>query len=237
MRIRNRIASLAYKGAIVAIGGVALAHKAGLGSRRKQPRFWYYFTHISNVAAVAYYSLDIAKIARNRDQAESPVWAARPKHAVMMGLTVTCLVAYFLIEGGLREEGGSYSADLLALHFIVPLGSVLDWLLFDEKRTMDAIEPLEWTVFPLAYFAYTLFLVNVLGIRMGGVKSRYPYPFIDVDKLGVKRVVGTVAALLAAFVTLGYGFVGIDHLLARPESPHGNRSNTTITPKEATGTR
>lgn len=155
----------------------------------------------------------------------------------MMGLTVTCLVAYFLLEGGLREGDGSYSADLLALHSIVPLGSVLDWLLRDEKGAVGAAEPLEWTVFPLAYFAYTLFSVNVLGVRMGGVKSRYPYPFIDVDKLGVKRVASTVAALLAAFVTLGYGFVGIDSLLARPVSPHDNRSNTTITLKEATGAR
>lgn len=51
------------------------------------------------------------------------------------------------------------------------------------------------------------------GIGYGG--SRYPYPFMDVDKLGWGTVLLTVLVLTVFFIALGYIWVLIDKGLAK----------------------
>ena len=102
---------------------------------------------------------------------------------------------------------------LILLHRVVPCMTILDWLLFDEKGWMTKLSPLFGVVAPLVYFAYAVVAAQMGNVVQDG--SRYPYPFIDVDKLGVFTVAKTVAVLLAGFIVLGYVFYAIDYALAR----------------------
>ncbi len=215
MRIQNRTASIAFKALIVVVGGFALLRQLGLFDGEFKPRFFFYFTNLSNLVMVAYFIGAILHLARSRRGA-APTWKPQIKYAGMMSVTVTCLVAYFLLDGGVSGENGQFSFQLVILHFFVPIGSVLDWLLFDEKGRMSLTGPLAWTVFPLVYFIYVLFMVNILGIPMNGFgEGRYPYPFIDIDINGLQAVMTTALFLLVAFVVLGYAYVAVDRLLAR----------------------
>ncbi|WP_080799434.1 Pr6Pr family membrane protein [Arabiibacter massiliensis] len=214
MRIRNRTASIAFKCLIVVVGGLALLEQLGLFAGAFKPRFFFYFTNLSNVAAVAYFAAALVHLARNRG--DDAVWAPAFKYAAMMAVTVTWLVAHFLLGGGLIMPDGTFSFSVLALHYLVPIACILDWLLFDEKGRMSLAGPLVWMAFPLAYLAYALGMVGLLGVNMGPkAGSRYPYPFIDVDANGVGGVAVTVVALVAAFIALGYAYVALDRLLAR----------------------
>lgn len=220
MRIHSKTASLVFKSIIVVVGCIALVSQLGLFAGAFRPRFFYFFTNLSNVVAIAYLIGAMAHLVRSKSN-QSDTWAPPFKYAAMMSVTVTCLVAYFLLGGGLIGPEGGFSPALLVLHFIVPIGSVLDWLLFDEKGHMSLAGPFTWIAFPLIYFVYVLFMVNVLGISMNGFgDGRYPYPFIDIDILGAGTVALTSVALAVAFVALGYIYVGIDRLLAQLKKRH-----------------
>ena len=51
------------------------------------------------------------------------------------------------------------------------------------------------------------------GKPIGHTRLLYPYPFMDLEKLGPKRFCLSVAAVLAAFFALGCIFVGLGRLL------------------------
>lgn len=114
------------------------------------------------------------------------------------------LVAHFLL-GARFSMGSSMGISMLLVHYVVPIMTISDWLLFDKKGSMKKTSPLIWAIGPLAYFAYIM-----VAAQMGG---RYPYPFIDVDMLGWSRVLVNGAGLTVFFIALGYGFVGIEKML------------------------
>lgn len=125
-------------------------------------------------------------------------------------------VVYMLSH--LLFDNGTLDVTLLILHYIVPIGIVLDWLLFDTKGHMTPTGPLVWVVLPLAYVIYIMVSVNVFGLFMGALKlgpSRYPYSFFDVDALGAGSVALFIVAMLVAFIALGYVYFAIDHALAK----------------------
>ena len=45
------------------------------------------------------------------------------------------------------------------------------------------------------------------------MKNKYPYPFLDADRLGVTGVLVNVILLAAGFLLVGYMGVWIDHRL------------------------
>lgn len=69
----------------------------------------------------------------------------------------------------------------------------------------------------------------MIASRIGsgiGYESRYPYPFMDVDKLGWGKVLLTAVILLAFFILLGYIFYGVDSLLSRLEKKKSPQTNS-----------
>lgn len=223
MRIRNWIASLVFKSAIAVIGVLALADQLGIFEGTVELPFFFYFTNISNVAVTAYFIGAVIHVASHHKSPNGPsVWKPAFKYTTMMGVTVTWLIAHFILDGAGTFVDRSVNLPILALHYLIPIGAILDWLLFDKKGSMRATGPFTWLGFPLLYLLYAMIMVNVLGINMNGfsdelqlgTQSRYPYPFIDVDALGIEQVLFTVIMLLVAFVVLGYVFVAIDRILA-----------------------
>ncbi|MEN6419125.1 MAG: Pr6Pr family membrane protein, partial [Clostridiaceae bacterium] len=132
------------------------------------------------------------------------------KGVAMMGITVTWLVAHFML--GSFTMGPSLRVSIRLVHYVVPILTILDWLLFDKKGQIKLTAPLLWTVFPLGYFA------AIMGLAFFGKGVPfYPYPFMNVEKQGLTRVLITVAVMLAFFIALGYLFILVDRLLEKAE--------------------
>jgi hypothetical protein len=129
-----------------------------------------------------------------------------------MSITVTLLVAHFIL--GTRFDMGSRSGImLLIVHYVIPIMTISDWLLFDKKGYITKLSPLIWTILPLAYFVYA-----VIAAQFGdgiGYNSRYPYPFMDADLLGWGRVIITTVILVAFFVVLGYLSFALERLILK----------------------
>ena len=213
MYIHSRAASLAFKLVVALMGTSALLYEIGFGYGYFRVTFLFYFTNLSNMAVVAY--LWSAIIAALRDPALWPrPYLPKVKHALMLAITVTWLVAHFLLDGGSVFKDGTFHWTMLVVHYIVPIAMILDWLLFDVKGTMRKGEPPTWLAFPLVYFAYVMVLVWGFGLTLNPeAHSRWPYGFLDFDALGVRTVTITVLVMIVVFLTLGYVYVLIDHLM------------------------
>ncbi|MBP3883775.1 MAG: Pr6Pr family membrane protein [Olsenella sp.] len=108
---------------------------------------------------------------------------------------------------------------LVALHYVVPIMALLDWLLFDEKGKMVAWGPIAWLSLAAAYLVVVMIGAGPLGLDLGGGTTagitRYPYTFLDPAISGVGGVALFIAAMIVAFVVLGYLIFAIDKILGR----------------------
>lgn len=89
-----------------------------------------------------------------------------------------------------------------SLHTVIPLLCALYWLLFVTRFRLTLRVCLPWFAYPLGYLAVTLW--------RGSTTDFYPYPFIDVGRLGYPRVFINTALLIAGFVMLVIVFAAIN---------------------------
>jgi hypothetical protein len=207
MHIRSKPLSLIWKAAIAVCAFVGLGLQAGVFRGELNLSIFRYFTNLSNLLCMLYFIADAIYILSRRADDGSQNWFPPLKGAVMMAVVVTCLVAHIVL--GKFDMGASMRVSIFFVHTLVPVMTVLDWLLFGEKGRMRISSPLLWAVFPLGYF-----LVVMLLAQFSAGVPFYPYPFMNAETLGLWRVLVNVSVMTAVFVALGYGLVLIDHLLA-----------------------
>ena len=116
---------------------------------------------------------------------------------------------YVLLLRGLVELSGGAATANLILHYIVPSAALLFWLLFAPKSGLKWRDPLLWAGYPLAYFAYAL--------TRGAADGKYPYPFMDIPKVGWASALTTVAIILIAYLLVGIIFVCLGRFLDGPQ--------------------
>ena len=213
MCVKNIRMSIVYKIFIVMAGLFGLLLVFGVFDGRFSISMLRFFTVLSNLLCVVYFTADIVYIVKYKEEGTPPVWFPALKGITTMAITVTLLVAHYIL--GMRfTMADSRGLTLLITHYVVPILTIADWLLFDPKGLMTFRSPLLWAIGPLVYFAYAMIAARTGdGIGYGG--SRYPYPFMDVDKLGWGTVLLTVLVLTVFFIALGYIWVLIDKGLAK----------------------
>lgn len=118
---------------------------------------------------------------------------------ITLYIAIVGMVYSLLLRHLWKPAGWQLVADTL-LHDVVPLLAVLYWILFVPKGKLKWVHALQWLIYPTCYLIYTL------------LRGVYPYPFIDIDQLGVEQAVLNMIYLGIAFVVLGFGLVGIDRL-------------------------
>jgi hypothetical protein len=160
-------------------------------------RLGHFFTIISNLAL----ALAMTMIALG----------GRVSPFIQSGLTLAILlvgIVYTVLLRGLHPlTGHALLADHL-LHYVSPVAMAVYWLLFTPHGKLRWKDPICWAVFPSIYFVY------VIARGLGG--DSYPYPFIDLRKLGEVQTAINALGIAAGFVLCGFVLVGIDrHLLGR----------------------
>lgn len=218
MRIHSKLVSIVWKVVLLIVGAWGLLDGAGILSGTYHDAFPHMFTNISNLFAWAYFACATAWLVVRRNDPDAVTFAPLAKYTATISLLVTMLIGHFMLQDALWE-GGHLVMHLVVLHYVVPIMTLLDWLLFDEKGKMPAWGPLVWLSLVLAYLAFVMVAVGVFGVYMGGGVtadvSPYPYTFLDPAISGVGGVVAFCGAMLAAFVALGYVIFAIDRLLVK----------------------
>jgi hypothetical protein len=88
------------------------------------------------------------------------------------------------------------------LHNAIPLAYIVWWFNFGERGQLKYWHSLPWLIAPIVYMTITL-------IR-GWYSGFYPYPFIDVDRIGMATVMYNTAGMLFLFWIAGLVLVWID---------------------------
>lgn len=223
MYIKNRYLSVLFKLILAGCGIVGIQLQLNLFSTDPNWGMFRYFTNLSNLLCVVYFIFAAFRILFSKDISATSLIPPL-KFMTTMSITVTLLIAHFLLSDFTMDDSMAIALNLL--HYVVPLLTLLDWLLFDHKGQSKKSYPLLALLPALFYYIYVLIASN-FGAPFAG-NSRFPYPFLNTDSLGVGRVLFTVVVLFVGFTVLGYLFYLIDHLLARyTSSPSRQSKNRT----------
>ena len=182
-------------------------------------RLFSYFTIQSNIlAAIA------AGMLLWRPDRRGRVFAVLRLDALLC-IAVTGIV-YHAVLAGLQELTPSGALANLMLHTVVPVGTVVAWLVVGPRpRLSPAV--VGWSlVYPLGWIAYTF-------VR-GALVDWYPYPFLDVATVGYGEALGATALVLAIAVVLVAIFRRIDRIgtpSSRPGNGHRSASRTPNRPR------
>jgi hypothetical protein len=122
-------------------------------------------------------------------------------------------VVYALLLSNLYHWTGFVLIADSILHVALPILYPLYWLAFIEKGRVNWTYPLIWLIFPILYFVYILL--------RGVISNAYPYPFLDVAKLGYDQVILNALGLMAAQLALGLLVAAIDHALCAQKRRSG----------------
>lgn len=165
--------------------------------------FFSYFTVLSNtlVATVLTCALTPRDSAARR-------WFLQPwvSSGIAVSIVVVGLAYSLLLRHLWHPEGWQWLADEL-LHDVMPVLFLVYWFCCVPKGSLRLRHIALWVIYPLVYFGYALLRGHFLAV--------YPYPFIDVDKLGYPQVFINAGGLLAGFGVISVALIGLDRWRAR----------------------
>ncbi len=84
----------------------------------------------------------------------------------------------------------------IVLHYAFPIALLLDWIIYKPAHAVSFKKSLVWLIFPVVYAVYSL-------VR-GHFTQWYPYPFINVEKLGYASMLLNCLIIAAGMVTLDF---------------------------------
>ena len=98
------------------------------------------------------------------------------------------------------------------VHYMVPLLSLLNWLLFAVKSELNYAWAVIWTVIPWIYVVYAM-IMGHSGKIIENTDSAYPYDFMDVGRHGWKIVARNCALVVVVFVAAGLLLIFLGKLI------------------------
>ena len=136
-----------------------------------------YFTTLSNVFVIIMLSLFLIKEIFNLKYKK---YLYIIKFLSTISISLTFLVFLFLLaptlDSGFINAYLMNDAGSLCVHFITPVLSIIDFLLFDREYKLNKINALHATIPPLIYVLFVV-IGSQLGLRWG--KMYAPYNFLN----------------------------------------------------------
>lgn len=165
--------------------------------------FFSYFTILTNLM-VAVVTSCVLVLPHSRVRR----FCAKP--SVVTAVTLYILVVGLVYNLELRPlnhpQGWARVADEL-VHSVVPILYVMYWFFFAVKGTLHWSNAMNWLIYPLLYLIYTFL--------HGYVTAYYPYPFLEVEKVGYDGFWISTFFMLLVFLFLSFLLIGIDKLVAK----------------------
>ena len=205
--------SIIYKIIIIIISGFAVLHGFFYNNFKFDIETAYYFTYQSNMLVITHFILDIINILKKKE-----TFHPRFKGAVTTSITLTFLIYHFLLSPTAEDYKGIFYIRNIILHYIVPIMTIFDYVIFDKKGNYKIVDPLIWLIIPTIYFTFMLIRAKVGGPFANG--SYYPYFIVDIDKYGLKTVLRNIFFIALFFVFLGYIGYFVDRFFNKVFSKH-----------------
>lgn len=163
-----------------------------------------YYTLISNILVVVFWIYLLFLMSKNKVSKLTSPKIVRLKGAFTMAIILTFLV-YMILLAPIAEPKDFYNWKNYTLHYIVPIMTIIDWLMLDPKNQYRKSEPFIWTLIPLLYMAFSLIKGYVFNIEIPDQKhSPYPYFFMNINNIGWDGFLKYAVAIFIFYVVLGY---------------------------------
>lgn len=163
-------------------------------------RFFSYFTILTNIMV----TLGFSFILFSPNSSKGRICSGA---SFLTAMTVYIVVVGLIYNIILRPLGTPKGLGILAneiLHSIIPLMTVLYWVFFVRKQDLQWADVWLWLLYPFAYICLVLFI--------GHFSGHYPYPFIDVLKLGYPRVLLNALGVAVLFAGLSLLLIALSRL-------------------------
>ena len=163
--------------------------------------FFAFYTILTNIVLVLIYLSEVLPTQR----------LAIFRHPVTRGSMVACitlvsLYVFFVLRHLYAPTGLLELSDRL-LHYVAPLLYLLWWVIGQPHGQ------LRWSNLP-AMLLPTLIYFVVVMLR-GAWLHRYPYPFMNIDELGIGAVLLGALFMAAGLAALSALVIALDHFLTR----------------------
>jgi hypothetical protein len=180
-----------------------VAPALGLTSAQALWRYVGYFTILSNLLVL----LALAAWAvRTRVGMARFLCRADVQTAIAVAIVIVAIVYHLLLRNLWQPQGWQWLADQL-LHTVMPILFVLHWWFAVPKATLRWRHVLACLPYPAAYAVY--------AVVRGAGDGWYPYPFIDVARLGYPRVAVNALGLCAAFAAFALILIALGRWQSR----------------------
>jgi len=111
----------------------------------------------------------------------------------LLGIIITGLVYETILAQLIHPTGWALTATI-GFHYISPWATLIGWLLFGPRPRMTWMTTLLGFIWPVAWLVYTF-------VR-GAITGWYPYPFLDVNLIGMWDSVRNCLFILAIGVLI-----------------------------------
>lgn len=122
-------------------------------------------------------------------------WCSDPRTttSAATSIIIVGVVYHVLLSAAYNPVGVEFVTDV-CLHYLVPGLYATCWFLYAPKRGLRYVHVPTMLIYPAGYGVHTF-------VR-GALTGKYPYFFLDVNRLGLSTATRNVAGLLVVFVVV-----------------------------------
>ena len=190
--------------------GLLLASRILEGPDKRRRQMFCYYTNLSNLAMLIVHVLLLLP-GRSRALLLTP----RARYLTVLCILVTFVIYFFVLTRFGRHSKKTSMASLgtrrlgnLFVHYLVPLGVLLEWLTVADKRGLGLRDALYWLAIPLAYLAFLLLRARS-GVIIENTGSLWPYAIMDREALGTRKWLRNIVLMLTGFFLLALLLLGV----------------------------
>jgi len=165
--------------------------------------YFSYFTILTNLLVAVSYTFQLLKPKSGLGKFFSD---PKVKSAIAVYITFVGLGYSLLLRHLWKPQGIGWVADEL-LHDVTPVLYVIYWFMAAPKGILNWKNIAPWLIYPAIYFIYALIKGSITGV--------YPYPFIDLDELGIKGLLINLILLIIGFSVMGFIYVATNRALGK----------------------
>jgi hypothetical protein len=217
--VRNKHVALGFRVAALLLVLLGLMAHLGLLEGRFRAGALMYYTVQSNILAVVLFLVLVRssiRVISTKEESGTRGTLALFEMVCVIDLLLTFIVYWTLLAPEDIAAGNAsvlWKFDNLTVHFFTPMLCLLDYFLF-AVPTLSRLRDLFYAlIFPLLYAMYSS-VAGLCGytysILSDGRPKRFPYFFLDYDRIGVKALL-YIAMVAAMLLAIGYAV----HLLQR----------------------
>jgi hypothetical protein len=139
---------------------------------------------------------------------------------VTLYMAITGVVFALLLSGHQESLDTHIGWVDFTVHKLLPIVVVVDWLVDPPRHRLSIPAAATWLAYPVMWFAYTL-------VR-GSSEDWYPYPFVDVHKIGYGGVFWRSAIMLVSFSGAAVAFALIGNARRSDGAPATTKAMATL---------